>query len=679
MFFVILLVITPLLESIQEPDLYESLELERHLEDHELVSLLQERSDLTNCEGHDQVALLQVHKALSHMTTHDHAAKTEEMHGEIKSAVEDGGDASFYMQEGVDIETGPREVTKNASHEKIGSLPMTVNLADHFQLQALSNDSAIELVDGLTQSGALLKARSEEASRMVQQSARSAALGGAILFRKAQAMVDPDHIQLRGPLKTQAGRHVANRVSLSRKVIPKPEFKTVDFNTVERFTGRTSVFQDERVVLTVVCFLIIMWSSFMSTLRQGQKGMASREEHVTPVKMFSVWDSTVTSFSTIVGMGLLSMPYAMSVAGMIGAPIIAFFVGCSAYTAHLMAWAFNSEIQKMKETPGALPTNLGWGFLVRAAFGPKAGHAVNLFLVVELWGYLLSGVVAAGMNLNQLVDEVSVASAIALCVLGIYVLSSVPARLISQVNAAANILFCIVCGMFIVTGLSLPSKAPASDIQYVKPHGILVAAGIIVFSPAAHSVFPSLMQHTEDPKEFPRIMRRSYSAAAAIYLFFAVIGYYLFGNAVQPSAVQNIGVDLHLRPIPNMGWMNSVAAFCMVVKIGAAQPLTLLPLTSTVEGLLKGKLDEGLSMVLVPPVILTITAVVAMHFASEMASLLNVVGSIFCMNIAFVLPVLCYWKLSKGKVSFIQKIIFGGLAAMGLSFAVLGVISAVEF
>jgi len=44
----------------------------------------------------------------------------------------------------------------------------------------------------------------------------------------------------------------------------------------------------------------------------------------------------------------------------------------------------------------------------------------------------------------------------------------------------------------------------------------------------------------EEPEKFPICLRRSYTAACMLYLAVAVPGYYLFGNAVQPSAVGNI-------------------------------------------------------------------------------------------------------------------------------------------
>lgn len=47
------------------------------------------------------------------------------------------------------------------------------------------------------------------------------------------------------------------------------------------------------------------------------------------------------------------------------------------------------------------------------------------------------------------------------------------------------------------------------------------------------------------------------------------------------------------------------------------------------------------------------------------------------MTIAFVLPVLCYWQLAPEPLSLCKRMAFVGLVIMGVSFAVLGVISSI--
>jgi len=283
--------------------------------------------------------------------------------------------------------------------------------------------------------------------------------------------------------------------------------------------------------------------------------------------------------------------------------------------------------------------------------------------------------VATALNLNMLVEEISVSSAIGLTVLVQFVLTRVPQKSLTQLNLICNVLFLLCCFMFILTGLLLPSKAPSSELRYVKPEGILAACGIIVFSPCGHSLYPSIMHRMERPEQYPICLRRAYLLACIAYVALAVPGYYLFGNAAQPSAVRNIGADLNLVALPNLGWMNSVAAFCMVMKMSGLQPLILTPLNSTIELMLEGKAPRAVTATLIPPVVLTISAVVAMHFANQMATLLNIVGSIFCMSIAFILPVICYWKLQE-KLPGMQQVIFTGLILTGGTFASLGLMTA---
>jgi len=392
------------------------------------------------------------------------------------------------------------------------------------------------------------------------------------------------------------------------------------------------------------------------------------------VAFLSTWDATVATFSCIVGTGLLAMPYAFSLAGLMAAPVLVFFVCCSTYTAHLMAWALNSQLTAA-ERQGVRPGMRGWGFLAELAFGRRARRLVDSFLVVELWGYVLSSVVTMAMNLRQVVQDLSMPAAVLASVIAAHALTCLPVPLLTRVNVFSNSIFIICCLMFIATGLMLPSKAPASEISFARPHGIVTAAGILIFSPAGHAFYPALMQSMQEPYKYTACVRRAYLAACVLYLSVATAGYLLFGSAAQPSAVRNIGVDLRLVPIPGLGWMNTVAAAGIIVKMASLQPLLLMPLTSTIEGML-GASALGATWA-VAPAILVVTAVIALHFANEMASLLNLIGSIFCMNIAFVVPVLCYWKLTKEPVGWLRRSLFAALVLLGGSFVLLGLVSAV--
>lgn len=464
--------------------------------------------------------------------------------------------------------------------------------------------------------------------------------------------------------------HVANHR------IVKPELKPHLDPSVAAFVGSQSM-MDDRVSLALVCLVLIALSAFFNMYRSADKSLpvCHGDAAAASGELLSVWDGTIATFSSILGMGFLSLPYCMSLAGWIAAPLMIFFTSCGCYTAHLLTWAMRQEMVKANRQ-GKTPMP-GWGFLLLSAYGPSAERFMNMFLVIELWGYVLSGIVATAMNLNMLVDEISVSSAVCLTVLLQFLLSNAPGKLLTQLNLVCNALFIGCCFMFIITGLLLPKKVPVSELRYVKPEGLLAACGIIVFSPCSHSLYPSIMQRMEEPDKYPSCIRRAYVLACIAYLSLAVPGYYLFGDAVQPSAVTNIGADLNLVALPNLGWMNSVAAFCMVMKLAGLQPLILTPLNSTIECMLQGWAPKSIIGTLVPPSVLTVSAIVAMHFAHQMGTLLNLVGSIFCMTIALVLPVLCYWRLRPG-IPCLQQVLFSGLVVMGGTFAVLGLLTAID-
>merc|ERR1740121_1369601 len=316
--------------------------------------------------------------------------------------------------------------------------------------------------------------------------------------------------------------------------------------------------------------------------------------------------------------------------------------------------------------------------MVEEAFGRRARAAVSTFLIVELWGYLLSALVCGSMNVAQLLQGGSTCFVVGVFAFASYVLSFVPTQVMTRVNVFSNMFFILCCLMFIITGFMLPLRAPAEDVQLVKPAGLISAAGILVFSPAGHSFYPTLMEHMEDPAKFPLCARRAYAAACLLYLAVAATGYYLFGNAAQPSVVINIGSDLALAPLPGLGWMHGLAAAGMAAKMLALSTLTLTPLVSTLQNTLSGRIATKPAVVgrVASPCLLLVSATVAVRFAHEMATLLNLMGSVFCMNVAFVLPVLCYWKLSKQPLGVMRQLLLLGLVLAGSGFGVLGLISA---
>lgn len=616
---------------------------------------------------------------------HPDVALTDELQGSIAAALQTiaddqklvESDRAVFMQDGMTItKTNSTKVQSDVTRHSAWEL-----VAEDLVQKRFGNSSAAKGLEAL-----LGEARAAEVSMTDWQQ-----------LALAIAALTPKNVlgqKEAGPSHAFPARHVVRSAQT-----PKAKQRYESYEAMD----------DQWNEWTVICMLgliVIMLTSFVTANKRSQRGKMSRmleletrwkltgsstAGHLSLLRQaaqaaqapppssstqdLSVWDATVNLFSCLVGTGLLAMPYAFSLAGLIAAPLVLIFVTCSAYTAHLMVWAMQAEESRRGVPSGRLAIGLDWSGLAHAAFGPKAKKLVELFLIVELWGYLLSTVVCASLNITQL--GIATNPAVALSVTGAFALTFVPVKLLTKVNVLSNLVYIASALMFVATGILLPQKAPPSEIQTVKPHGLLAAAGILIFSPAGHSFYPRLIQQMEEPSKFPSCIKRAYSGACVVYLLIAVPGYLLFGDAAQPSAVRNIGLDRALVPLPDLWWMNTLAALGLVVKLIPNQALVLSPLSAVIKGALRSRASDLADTVQlsVTPVVLLVTALVSVHFANEMAYLLNLLGSFFCMNIAFVLPVLCYWRLTCEVLSPARQLFFASLVAMGVAGAVLGVVS----
>ncbi|CAE7656840.1 unnamed protein product, partial [Symbiodinium pilosum] len=68
---------------------------------------------------------------------------------------------------------------------------------------------------------------------------------------------------------------------------------------------------------------------------------------------------------------------------------------------------------------------------------------------------------------------------------------------------------------------------------------------------------------------------------------------------------------------------------------------------------------------------------VAALFAKQAALLLNILGCTMCSNIAFTMPVACYWQLSRQsrRLPWYEKACLAFLFFMGVSLSIVGVFS----
>eukprot|EP00419_Tripos_fusus_P005801 CAMPEP_0172681598 /NCGR_PEP_ID=MMETSP1074-20121228/17566_1 /TAXON_ID=2916 /ORGANISM="Ceratium fusus, Strain PA161109" /LENGTH=803 /DNA_ID=CAMNT_0013500127 /DNA_START=29 /DNA_END=2440 /DNA_ORIENTATION=- len=404
---------------------------------------------------------------------------------------------------------------------------------------------------------------------------------------------------------------------------------------------------------------------------------ASEPTKATATGFLSEWDATVALFSLMLGAAILTTPYAFKLAGVFGILLLVIYTVLSGYTAQLLSLAFNS-LTKEADKLAIPPEARNWPFIVEAAFGTGGKRVLAWFLLVETWGYVLSYTVVSAHHWHIVYTNFSESQFVVACSVGTYVLLMVPPAFLTKISVLCNMIYICGCLMFVFSGFMMPAKAPQSDFVTVIPEGILAASGILLFNSASHACYPTFQASMAEPARFSSSVRQAYAAGLLFYLLVAVPGYYCLGNAVQQSFIENIGHTLHMQPMRGMGWMSTFAAGGIAVKMLALQPLVYKPFAATVKGLLGDTISSmSVCRCVLDPILLAISGAISCLFAKDMAMLLNIIGSVLCMNIAFVMPVACYWKLTDTPISCPKKLLLTLIMSMGGFFAVSGLINSV--
>ncbi|CAH2074505.1 unnamed protein product [Thlaspi arvense] len=174
-----------------------------------------------------------------------------------------------------------------------------------------------------------------------------------------------------------------------------------------------------------------------------------------------------------------------------------------------------------------------------------------------------------------------------------------------------------------------------------------VAIGIYGFGFGSHSVFPNIYSSMKEPSKFPTVLLVSFAFCTLFYIFVAVCGYTMFGDAIQSQFTLNM---------PQHFTSSKIAVWTAVVTPMTKYALTITPVVLSLEELIPSssrKLrSKGASMVFRTILVLsTLVVALTVPFFATVAAL---IGSFIAMLIALIFPCLCYLSIMKGRVTNVQ-------------------------
>ncbi|KAJ3160145.1 hypothetical protein HDU86_000981 [Geranomyces michiganensis] len=298
-----------------------------------------------------------------------------------------------------------------------------------------------------------------------------------------------------------------------------------------------------------------------------------------PIPASDAKHTILNSINLLMGMGVLTLPYAMSLCGwVVGVSMMVVFGLLASTTAKLLV-----QCMEVRETSLPVITapqvvkSMSYGDTAETAFGNRGKNAVSALYLFELFAACTALVILTADSVQALYPQYSLSTV--KCVVALVVLSTTmfkTVRVLTYASFVGVVAIVNLVVIILVDGLSVESSPgslldPAdTDLWPRSWQNVFLAVGIMFVGfdgeqkgrnvvpdcfvahircwdltyiyldiPQGHAVFPTIYRDLKTPTDFPKSMNITYAVVTTVYLLVAACGYRMFGNAILPEVNKN--------------------------------------------------------------------------------------------------------------------------------------------
>ncbi|KAH7532646.1 hypothetical protein FEM48_Zijuj04G0044000 [Ziziphus jujuba var. spinosa] len=376
----------------------------------------------------------------------------------------------------------------------------------------------------------------------------------------------------------------------------------------------------------------------------------------------SFYKTCFNGLNALSGVGILSLPYALSSGGWLSL-ILFLLIALAAFYSGLL-------IQKCMDLESDIRTYPDIG---ERSFGNKGRILVSIVMYVELYLVAIGFLILEGDNLHILFPNVGFQMAgvsiggeqCFVIIVALIILPSVwidNLSLLSYVSASGVLASAIILGSIIWTG-AFGGVGFHQKGRLINWNGIPSAVSLYAFCYCTHPVFPTLYTSMENRRQFSNVMIVCFTICTITYTSMAVFGYSMFGSEVQSQITLNLPIGKFSSKVAIYTTLvNPIAKYALMVKpiVDSAKNSFPVDVNKRVFGRLIG------TMLLIS----TVTVALAVPFFADLMSL---VGAFFGITASIIVPCLCYLKLSGAYKRFgCETVVVVAIILMGFAVLVLG-------
>ncbi|GAV64130.1 Aa_trans domain-containing protein [Cephalotus follicularis] len=368
------------------------------------------------------------------------------------------------------------------------------------------------------------------------------------------------------------------------------------------------------------------------------------------------------------GIGLLTVPYALSRGGWLSL-VFFFLIGIICfYTGILLRRCMDSD-----------PSITSYLDIAERAYGTRGRILVMIIMNTELYLVAIGLLILEGDNLHKLFPKFMVMigtfivdgrqSFVIITALVIF-----PSMLLTDLSilsyvSATGVFSCllILISTFCVGAFGGVGFHARGTLLHMG--GIPTAISLYIVCFAGHPVIPSIYISMRDRYQFRKVLLFSFVVTTVTYLLMAIVGYLMYGDDVDSQITLNL---------PTKEVSANIAIYTTLLIPVTRYALMVTPVATAIEGGLSEDYKGRRTVKLLIRMALLVSTVIVAFVFPYFENLMAIVGSIFVVAASFVLPCLCYLKISGAYCSWSYKLItIAGIVVFGTVAGIVGTYSSI--
>ncbi|KNA06199.1 hypothetical protein SOVF_183260 [Spinacia oleracea] len=372
--------------------------------------------------------------------------------------------------------------------------------------------------------------------------------------------------------------------------------------------------------------------------------------------------------NAVIGVGILSMPYALASGGWLSLILLLAISGAAGYAGILT-----------KRCMDANPKITTYAEIGEFAFGKFGKTIVSIVLYVDLYLVLTGYLILEGDNLHNLFPEMNIHLHGGINIGGkqsfvmIIAVALLPTVWIDNLNILAYVSATGVLSAVLILG-SVVSVGIFDGVGFhnkgelINWKGIPTAMSLFMFSYSANPVFPTLYSSMQKKHHFSKVLIIGFACATICYTAMAIVGYLMFGSTLQSQITLNLPTNTISSKIAiYTAWISPLSKYALMMEPVAATTESWFP---------KYQKNKGFKIII--RTILVATQVVVAITIPFFGSLMSLVGALLSATASITIPCLCYLKISKKSRRSIEHMFIMLIVVLSLGIVALGTYTSIR-